>query len=218
MQRQARLVCGLFRRCPWTAAKWGASLQQEASISGISAPSPTQLGQVVKLDEFIKKDQDEVADIWLGYHADEKGGRVGSVLTSDDYKTFVKRAKESPMFVFAMPKPHKGAGAYETMLIQCQLPYVLITGLEEFKKHGEGAPPYLTLTHYSELLDSHGLALVRGDIIHDKGISRDEARTALELTRAFYCSDEDYALVHTFNHKPASFDFRAVLRKLKLEQ
>lgn len=43
-----------------------------------------------------------------------------------------------------------------------------------------------------------------------------QARTALELTRAFYCGDEDYALVHTFNKKPASFDFGAVLRKLNL--
>lgn len=43
-------------------------------------------------------------------------------------------ACRSPMFVFAMPKPHKGKGAYEAMLIQCQMPYVLITGLEEFKR------------------------------------------------------------------------------------
>lgn len=28
------------------------------------------------------------------YHADEKGGRVGSVLSADDYKTFLSRAKE----------------------------------------------------------------------------------------------------------------------------
>ena len=44
------------------------------------------------------------------------------------------------------------------------------------RRHGEGAPPYLTLPHSPERLDSHGLALVRGDIIHEKGITRDEVR------------------------------------------
>ncbi len=33
------------------------------------------------------------------------------------------------------------------------------------------APPHLTLTHYSELVESKGLALVRGDIVNPKEIS-----------------------------------------------
>ncbi|KXZ46512.1 hypothetical protein GPECTOR_43g949 [Gonium pectorale] len=206
-----------FARSAWRcrrgfASEQWSSLRQEAGISGVSAPSPSQLGQVVRLDELLKKTPEEVAEIWLGFHADEKGGRVGSVLAAEEYCKFVSRAKESPMFVLPLAKP----SGYETLLVQCQLPYVLITGLEEFKRYGEGAPPYLTLTHYPELLDSHGLAVVRGDIIHEKGMNRQEARTTMELVRAFYTSDEDYSHVHTFNHKPAAFDFGVLLRKLNL--
>jgi ATP synthase F1 complex assembly factor 1 len=34
------------------------------------------------------------------------------------------------MFVLPLAKP----AGYETLVIQCQMPYVLITGLEEFKR------------------------------------------------------------------------------------
>ncbi|KAG2501294.1 hypothetical protein HYH03_001094 [Edaphochlamys debaryana] len=200
---------------PALPALAGSALQaggHVAGVSGISAPSPTQLDQIVKLDHLLNKSGDEVAEIWEQYHSDPKGGRVGTVMTAADYRTFVQRAKESPMFVLPLARPQ----GYETLLVQAQLPFVLITGLEEFKRHGESAPPYLTLTHYAELLDSHGLALVRGDVIHDKALSLSQARTIMEVTRAFYVSDEDYPLVHTFNHRPAAFRFDLLLGKLGL--
>ncbi|GFR42529.1 hypothetical protein Agub_g3429 [Astrephomene gubernaculifera] len=215
MQRvSSRILHGLAgcRGRGSTFAKWSTLLRQEASVSGVSAPSPTQLGQIVKLEELIKKSGEEVADIWLGYHADPQGGRVGGVLSAEEYGNFTKRAKESPMFVLPLAKP----AGYETLLLQCQMPYVLLTGLEEFKRYGESAPPYLTLTHYPELLDSHGVVLVRGDVIHDKGMNLEEARTLMQLVRAFYCGADDYPLVHDFNHKPAAFDFGALLKKLNI--
>ncbi len=41
-------------------------------------------------------------------------------------------------------------------------------------RYGTGAPACLTLTHYTELLDSVGLVLVRGDIVNDKLVSQAE--------------------------------------------
>lgn len=47
-----------------------------------------------------------------------------------------------------------------------QLPYVLFTTVEEYRRFGAGAPPHMTLTHYTEFADSKGLVLVRGDVIN----------------------------------------------------
>ncbi|WWC98111.1 hypothetical protein V866_005002 [Kwoniella sp. B9012] len=41
---------------------------------------------------------------------------------------------------------------------------VIFTPLEEFKKQGEWAQPYLVLTHYPELSQSHDIVLMRGEI------------------------------------------------------
>ena len=40
----------------------------------------------------------------------------------------------------------------------------IFTPLEEFKKAGEWAQPYLVLTHYPDLANSHGTVLMRGEI------------------------------------------------------
>ncbi|WWD06891.1 hypothetical protein V865_004988 [Kwoniella europaea PYCC6329] len=41
---------------------------------------------------------------------------------------------------------------------------VIFTPLEEFKKQGEWAQPYLVLTHYPELSQSHDIVMMRGEI------------------------------------------------------
>ncbi|WVF65430.1 hypothetical protein IAT40_000157 [Kwoniella sp. CBS 6097] len=41
---------------------------------------------------------------------------------------------------------------------------IIFTPLEEFKRNGEWAQPYLVLTHYPELSNTHSLVLMRGEI------------------------------------------------------
>lgn len=150
----------------------------------------------------------------------------------------------------------KGPNAFETILVQCQIPCVLLTGLEEYKRRagctksppwrgvlcwrqgrglvalgprprsvsrrepeherapsrrlpslhglscharlvapmhgpsfqppplppacrqGPGATPFMTMTHYRELQSSHGLVLVRGDIIDPNALSMFEVGPA----------------------------------------
>ncbi len=71
---------------------------------------------------------------------------------------------------FRMPSSHLQD---LTGLLFVQLVILLLPGP---RRYGPNAPPHLSLTHYTELLDSHGLALVRGDIIHDKGLNQQEVR------------------------------------------
>jgi len=174
-------------------------------------PSPRNLDEVMKVEQLLDKTKEEVADIWMQYHSDPSKNRVGGVLSAAEYDTLKQRAKESPLFVVPVGKP---GGGFLTMLMQCQMPFVLFTSLEEFRRNPSGAPPHFTLTHYPELLDSKHLALVRGDVVTDKVVSVQEGAVLLQLCRAFYTHDEDYKLVHDFNHSPAQFDFDALLRKL----
>lgn len=44
------------------------------------------------------------------------------------------------------------------------------------RRRGPSAPAYLTVSHYTELLESKDLVLVRGDIVVDKAISMPEVR------------------------------------------
>lgn len=57
-----------------------------------------------------------------------------------------------------------------------QSPHVLVTGLEDYKVRGTSASPFLTVTHYTELMDTKDLVLVRGDVVLPSKLADTEVR------------------------------------------
>lgn len=63
---------------------------------------------------------------------------------------------------------------------------VLFTHLAAYKLHGSYATPHTTLTHHLDLADSHGVVLVNGSVIKDKGISVEEGKWLVMQLQRFY--------------------------------
>ena len=63
---------------------------------------------------------------------------------------------------------------------------VLFTHLAAFKLHGTYAQPHTTVTHHLDLADSHGLVLLNGSVVKDKGVSAEEGRWLLMCLQKFY--------------------------------
>lgn len=57
------------------------------------------------------------------------------------------------------------------------MPYMLFTGLDDYRARGSDATPFLTVTHYTEFSESKGLVLVRGDVVLTSKLSDKEVRT-----------------------------------------
>lgn len=204
-------------------------------MGGITQTSPTKLSEVMRMEDLADKSAEEVAQIWLAYHGDPQATpsgeppanppagnkqRVGMVLSAAEWSIMQENAKKSPMFVMPLAKAGASDGQglnYVTLLVQQQLPFTLITSLEEFKLYGAGAPAAMTITHYPELVDSKGVVLARGDIVNDKMLNPGEARAVMQLLRAFYTDADDYKMVMEFNHHPALFDWDKLLKKLKIQ-
>ncbi|KIZ05677.1 ATP synthase F1 complex assembly factor 1 [Monoraphidium neglectum] len=172
--------------------------------------SPTKLEEVMHLDQLKDRTPNEIEQIWLEFHQDPNQRRVADVMTADEYKQLQARARSSPMFVLPLSKP----GGFLSLLLNYQCPLALLTSVEEYRRFGAGAPPHMTITHYTELAESKGLVLTRGDIINDAVVSLSEARTLLQLARAFYTEPEAHRLVYQFNHQPDKFSFDALLAEL----
>jgi hypothetical protein len=66
-------------------------------------------------------------------------------MSAEEFKQMQARARSSPMFVLPLSKP----GGFMTLLVNWQLPFCLFTSVEEYRKLGAGAPPHMTLTHYT---------------------------------------------------------------------
>lgn len=71
---------------------------------------------------------------------------------------------------------------------------VLFTPLATFKSHGTFAQPALCLTHYTDLADSHGLVLLRGEITtSDQGnamVTSTDAQLLCWRLQQYFASDE----------------------------
>ncbi len=107
---------------------------------------------------------------------------------------------------------------------------VLFAPLQEYKHRQSFATPYLVLTHYTDLVRSHGLVLLRGEITPSGastgvGASKDGVRYMLSQQDAqllavhvqrFYLqnegSEERATLLKTFHETPGQFKWEELLK------
>lgn len=185
-------------------------------MDGLVAASPKKLDQVVDLDTLLSETPEHVRHVWAEYHADEKMMRVSSAMAAADFQRLSRNAAASPLFVLPLAKPPPAgapadAPAYMCVVLQMQLPYVLLTPLLDYQERGASATPFLSLVFYSELAASKGLVLCRGDVLArptaGEALRCDEARRLMKLTCAFYTQPAAFRHVHAMNHTPAAFVF-----------
>lgn len=107
------------------------------------------------------------------HHADSPS-HIASAMGKDEHLVVMARAAASPLFVLPLAKR---PGTFQTLLLQWQPPNrLLFTTVDEFKQWGPQAPPHLTVQLYDELADSHGVVLLRGDLINTGLINAAEVR------------------------------------------
>jgi len=207
---------------------------------------------------------EQIGGIWNTYHTTHptlSNSYLSASLPAATYESMVKTAKENPFFVLPLPRDSSDGGeAFEMFYLQwlfhgpptappdanaataAPLPpvtSVIFTPLAEFKNAGEWAQPFLTLTHYSDLANSHGTVLMRGEItaqtaqgpagsLENPGFLLSQAQAqllALALQR-FYCADlvppsEKVAdaeermkrsrALRDFREKPQEWDWQALV-------
>ena len=103
---------------------------------------------------------------------------------------------------------------------------VIFTPLVEFQTHKSFAVPHLVITHYTDLAETHGLVLLRGEIT-PRGSSADNSEVQYQLSQhhaqalalgvqKFYLwtdeGNEREALLKTFHEHPQDFKWEDLLR------
>ncbi|KAF9524059.1 ATP11 protein-domain-containing protein [Crepidotus variabilis] len=103
---------------------------------------------------------------------------------------------------------------------------VLFAPLQEYKLRQSFATPYLVLTMYTELVATHGVVLLRGEITPSSGggagymMSQDDAQLLTMALQRFYLwsekdsgsQDEGKQLLRTFHEKPEAFKWQDLLK------
>lgn len=102
----------------------------------------------------------------------------------------------------------------EFYLMQFAFHQVIFTSLLEYKTHGENARPFLTLTHYPELIDDKKIVLMHGVISTEpKVLTLAQAQILTFGLQQYYVSDhpEKFQLLHDFHKQPEKFSHERLI-------
>ncbi|KZT23784.1 ATP11-domain-containing protein [Neolentinus lepideus HHB14362 ss-1] len=197
-------------------------------------------------------------------------GYICASIPVDTYHRMTGIAKKYSSFIIPVPREQEGEGerAYEFYFMQwgfhespdvpsvvsetnpfaakqggnSQVSTVLFTPLQEYKLRQAFATPYLVLTHYTDLAETHGVVLLRGEITPSaaapvsSGAGQEEAKYLLSQVDAqvlamslqrFYLwnagegamkekSKEREALLRRFHENPAEFKWEDLLKHTDL--
>ncbi|KAF0700566.1 Aste57867_8902 [Aphanomyces stellatus] len=181
---------------------------------GFHFPSPRSLQSLVKLADLQKESPDAIRRIWSEYH-EEKSDAMARVLTADDLKTLMERAKKCAFFVFPVYRVNKDTNetGFFTMLSQFQDKCFLLTTLDAYRENPAQAPPCLTVSLFDDLVETKELALVRGDVANL--LDKPEASALLDALLQRYVDNTLYDTIEAFNLRPHEFNFDAYLAECK---
>ncbi|KAJ2550652.1 hypothetical protein EV175_003990, partial [Coemansia sp. RSA 1933] len=177
--------------------------------SGGLPPNVKTLDQTVRLDKLRDKSTEEIGHIWTAFHAAKNC--ISAAIPAHTYRQLLAVARKNPLFVLPLPREQ----GIEFFLLQFDYHQVHFTSLLEYKTNTVSARPFLTLTHYTDLIDSKGLVLMRGDVGGDSGKMLDVQNAqylALQLQQ-FYVTGgpEKRALLEKFNQNPDAFDHNELI-------
>ncbi|CAL1141398.1 unnamed protein product [Cladocopium goreaui] len=172
-------------RCAWRpAGAWRTrsfstgSLPGEALAPGMPGGA-AKLSDIAKVPLLIKESPVRVREIWLERFQDNPLAVAGA-LTDQDFRSLKANAEACPMFVVPLPR---GEG-YANLVWQAQGNRVLFKTLEGFQQNSPVID--LGVNFFTELLMSHQLVLLRGEIKSNL-LSKDEAAKMVRFMREAYC-------------------------------
>jgi len=87
----------------------------------------------------------------------------------------------------------------------------VMTFLGDFQRNPETATPYMVLTVFDELVESKGIALMRGDLISH--LDEDEGHTIMTTLLNGYLRDTGYENIRRFNHEPNTFKYEEYIKE-----
>ncbi|KAJ1940017.1 hypothetical protein FBU59_003933, partial [Linderina macrospora] len=185
------------------------SLDRNSNLSANNLPPGVKsLDEIMRIDLLSDKTSEEVGHIWNQYHATKD--TISAAIPASTYKDLLKTAAKNPLFVIPLPREE----GVEFFFLQFDYHQVYFTSLLEYKTNTVSARPYLTLTHYTDLMDSKDVVLMRGELDDtSKMIDTSNAQYLALQMQQFYVigGEEKRKILDKFNHKPEEFDYNELM-------
>ena len=182
----------------------------DKSMSGKDkAPTglPFDLNKLLKVEMIQDKSAKEIGDIWKTYFSSMDS--ICAVIPKKKYVQIHTLATVCPQFIYPVPRDD----GYEFFLGEWKGDMLFFTSLVHYQKHGENAPMAISMHHYPNLQDSHGIVLMASKI-QSEHVAVQDAQFLAYAVELFYGTD-DGALVRQFRYKPQEFRYESVIERIE---
>ncbi|BGP00228.1 Protein ATP11, mitochondrial [Rhodotorula toruloides] len=219
-----------------SAEEQGGAKAGQPPKQGDSPVKP--LNDIMDLSKASDLTTPALSQLWTAYH--QSKGFLSAAVPMETYLRMINSARKYPLFVLPLarvaelPEGQEDASATEMHLLEWSLlpqpagvnepvpppSTVLFTPLAEYKARQEYAQPYLILTHYTDLANSHNVVLMRGEITPNVALNSTDAQVLAVRMQLFYNDtgkggDIEQArreLLRTFHEAPEEFNVEALIK------
>ena len=139
------------------------------------------------MSAFERESPQTIEMLWTEYHR-SRSHTTAKVLSATLYRQLIQNARNSPFFIFPVPKLLDNS--HFVLVSQAQEKSFVLTWLDEYRQNPQAANPYMVLTCFDELTLSKGVGLMRGDVI--QSLSRNEGRVIMEQVMDTYMTADGY--------------------------
>ncbi|XP_046670150.1 ATP synthase mitochondrial F1 complex assembly factor 1 [Homalodisca vitripennis] len=176
---------------------------------------PKLLNDVMKTELISGKSADEIKDIWLEYHKHKDC--IAASVPSSNFDLLQSRGEKFPLFLLPLPRDQ----GYEFILCQFSGNEVHFTPLISYQTHKENAPECLTMVYYTDIKESKGIVLMKGEFNKDV-LTALEAQCLANELQLYYGEENEKRtlLLERFTNNPDDFrhmDLIANLETLSLK-
>ena len=174
----------------------------DAARPPAARPPPPRLDSGVDVAKLAQLDAAGVRALWRA-RFEHAPGCVAAAVDGATWRAIAAEAAASPVFLYPVPRDDawalvvgewRGAGTLQ------------LTPLDVYQRRGAAdAPVAAVLQHYTELLDSHGLALMLGGAPRGAtGLDVRELQLVAQLVPHFHTTPGGVALLRRFNEGAAA--------------
>lgn len=158
---------------------------------------------ILKLDKIVDKSVKEVVDIWNTFHG-SLSQSVSIAMNLKKHDLFIDRLSENKLFMQPIIRNPEFFFLYSLMKDGCK--FVTFHPMAGNIDDPEIIDPSFILRIFNELTESHGIYLIRGDVV-DGSINKTEADIVMRALIAHYVETDLYEeYVIPFNNDLANFN------------
>lgn len=182
-RRDQALAEAMKERSKAEAAKKLASGQVHSTPTGAQEGPIKPLNKILDVEKLMTQDVETITKLWAGYHTIKN--KLSAVIPTEKYLEMLANARKYPQFVLPIPRQvvdeesdAVGASkeAFEMQFLEWAvvpntsaegLPpcaTTLFTPLAEYKLKQDFSQPVLILTFYTDLSQTKGVVLMRGEV------------------------------------------------------